>query len=146
MDFRGKTSAMICKAILDETPSPLSQANPELPQRLDEIVSKALEKDREVRYQSAAEIRPDLQRLKRDSESGKSVPRVAAASPRPRRLWRIITAAAVVAVLAAVGVVTLFRSGGPGKPDNMKWEQLTFFTDSAVYPALSPDGRMLAFI
>jgi eukaryotic-like serine/threonine-protein kinase len=146
MAFRGKTSAMICKAILDETPSPLSQANPELPQKLDEIISKALEKDRELRYQSAAEIRSDLQRLKRDSESGKSVPRAAAASPRPRRLWKILTAAAVVAVLAAVGVVMLFRSGGSAKSDSMKWEQLTFFTDSAVYPALSPDGRMLAFI
>src|SRR6266851_8365487 len=59
MAFRGKTSAMICKAILDETPSPISQANPELPQRLEEIVSKALEKDRGLRYQSAAEIRSD---------------------------------------------------------------------------------------
>jgi Tol biopolymer transport system component len=146
MAFRGKTSAMICKAILDETPSPLSEANPELPQRLEEIVSKALEKDRELRYQSAAEIRSDLQRLKRDSESGKSAPRAAAASPRPRRLWKILTAAAVVAVPAAAGVVMLFRSGGPAKSESMKWEQLTFFTDSAVYPALSPDGRMLAFI
>ena len=146
MAFRGKTSAMICKAILDETPSPLSQANPELPQRLDEIVSKALEKDRELRYQSAAEIRSDLQRLKRDSESGKSVPRAAAASPRPPRLWKILTAAAVVALTAVFGAVMLFRSGRPARSDNMKWEQLTFFTDSAVYPALSPDGRMLAFI
>jgi eukaryotic-like serine/threonine-protein kinase len=146
MAFRGKTSAMICKAILDETPSPLSQANPELPQRLDEIVSKALEKDRELRYQSAAEIRSDLQRLKRDSESGKSVSRAAAATPRPRRLWKIVTVAAAVVLTAVFGVVMLFRSGGRAKPDNMKWEQLTFFTDSAVYPALSPDGRMLAFI
>jgi Tol biopolymer transport system component/tRNA A-37 threonylcarbamoyl transferase component Bud32 len=146
MAFRGKTSAMICKAILDETPSPISQANPELPQRLDEIVSKALEKDRGLRYQSAAEIRSDLQRLKRDSESGKSVPRVAAAAPRPRRLWKIVTVVAAVVMTAALAAVILFRSGGPTKPESMKWEQLTFFTDSAVYPALSPDGRMLAFI
>ena len=68
--FHGKTSAVVFKAILDETPAPLPQRNPILPQRLNEVVSKALEKDRNLRYQSAAELRTDLQRIKRDSESG----------------------------------------------------------------------------
>lgn len=146
MAFRGKTSALICKAILDETPPPLSQANPELPQRLDEIVGKALEKDRGLRYQSAAEIRSDLQRLKRDSESGVAFPKIAA-TRRPRR-WKkagVVLGAGVV-LAAALTTVMLFRTSGRSGSDNMKWEQLTFFTDSAVYPALSPDGRMLAFI
>ena len=71
--FHGKTSAVVFKAILDETPAPLFQRNPILPQRLNEVVSKALEKDRNLRYQSAAELRTDLQRLKRDSESGTAV-------------------------------------------------------------------------
>lgn len=147
MAFRGKTSALICKAILDETPPPLSQANLELPQRLDEIVLKALEKDRGLRYQSAAEIRSDIQRLKRDSESGVAFPKTAVAPPRPRR-WKktgVATGAAVV-LTAALTTVMLFRTSERSSSDNMKWEQLTFFTDSAVYPALSPDGRMLAFI
>ena len=77
--FSGKTSAVIFKAILDETPEALSQRNPILPVRLDDIVNKALEKDRGLRYQSAAELRADLQRLKRDSESG-----MMAAQPRGR--------------------------------------------------------------
>ncbi len=68
--FQGKTSAVVFKAILDEAPPPMLQRNPILPQRLNEVVSKALEKDRNLRYQSAAELRTDLQRLKRDGESG----------------------------------------------------------------------------
>jgi eukaryotic-like serine/threonine-protein kinase len=63
--FQGKTSAVVFKAILDEAPPPMLQRNPILPQRLNEVVSKALEKDRNLRYQSAAELRTDLQRLKR---------------------------------------------------------------------------------
>jgi eukaryotic-like serine/threonine-protein kinase len=145
MAFRGKTSALVCKAILDETPPPLSQANPELPQRLDEIVSKALEKDRGLRYQSAAEIRSDLQRLKRDSESGVAFPKTVV-TRRPRRLKAGVVTGAAVVLAVALTTVMLFRTSGRGGSASMKWEQLTFFTDSAVYPALSPDGRMLAFI
>jgi serine/threonine protein kinase len=65
--FQGKTSAVIFKAILDETPIAISQRNPILPDRLNEIVNKSLEKDRNLRYQSAADFRSDLQRLKRSS-------------------------------------------------------------------------------
>jgi len=70
MAFPGKTSALVFKAILDETPPAITRLDPLLPARLDEIVSKALEKDRDLRYQSAADLRTDLKRFKRDSESG----------------------------------------------------------------------------
>jgi non-specific serine/threonine protein kinase len=69
--FAGDTSAIIFDAILNRTPAPATQASPRLPARLDEILGKLLEKDRDFRYQSAAEVRADLKRLKRDSTSGR---------------------------------------------------------------------------
>jgi serine/threonine protein kinase len=69
LPFSGKTSAVVFKAILDETPVAPTQVNVKLPERLDEIVAKALEKDRALRYQSAADVHADLKLLKRDTES-----------------------------------------------------------------------------
>jgi serine/threonine protein kinase/Tfp pilus assembly protein PilF len=73
--FTGNTSGVIFHAILERAPVPALRVNPELPPRLQEIINKALEKDREVRYQSAAELRADAKRLKRDTDSGRAVPR-----------------------------------------------------------------------
>ena len=69
--FSGATSAVVFNAILSQDPVPAPQLNAALPPRLDEIISKSLEKDRDLRYQSAADLRGDLKRLKRDSESGR---------------------------------------------------------------------------
>ena len=96
MPFQGATPGEICGAILHEQPKPPSQINPLLPAALDACILKALEKDRALRYQSAAEIRADLQRLKRDTESGHhlavaSAPVVSVVAPLPtrtRRQWR----------------------------------------------------------
>ena len=71
MAFPGKNAAVIHDAILNRAPTPLGRVNPDLPPELERIVNKAMEKDRRLRYQSAADIRTDLQRLKRDSESGR---------------------------------------------------------------------------
>ena len=70
LPFRGESSGVIFKAILDETPTSAVRLNPNVPPKLDEIIHKALEKDRNLRYQHAADMRADLQRLKRDTESG----------------------------------------------------------------------------
>jgi eukaryotic-like serine/threonine-protein kinase len=83
LPFRGDSSAMIFEAILNRAPSPALRLNPDLPPRLEDIINKALEKDRNLRYQVAAEMRADLQRLKRDVDSSRSVAAEASAERSP---------------------------------------------------------------
>jgi eukaryotic-like serine/threonine-protein kinase len=78
--FRGESSAVIFKAILDAAPTSPVSLNPELPAKLEAIIDKALEKDRDLRYQSASELRADLRRLKRDTDSGRSAATVSLGS------------------------------------------------------------------
>jgi TolB-like protein/predicted Ser/Thr protein kinase len=73
LPFRGDTSALIFKAILDAGPTPAVRLNPDVPSKLEDIIDKALEKDRSLRYQHASEMRSDLQRLKRDTDTGRTV-------------------------------------------------------------------------
>jgi eukaryotic-like serine/threonine-protein kinase len=143
--FEGKTTAVVFKSLLDDTPTPAPDVNSKLPQRLADILSKALEKDRALRYQSAADFRSDLQRLKRDLESG-TAPQVVTANSRARRASQLLIALVAVVLIAALGIFMIFRHPGSAAPPATTWEQLTFFTDSAVYPTLSPDGKILAFI
>jgi Tol biopolymer transport system component/predicted Ser/Thr protein kinase len=83
--FRGDTSGVIFDSILNRAPTPPIRLNPELPPKLEEIINKALEKDRELRYQHASELRADLKRLKRDMDSGRASP-MAGVSPAPAAL------------------------------------------------------------
>ena len=104
--FAGGTSGAISAAILHDAPlSPLS-VNPTLPTKLDEIINKALEKKRELRYQRASEIRTDLQRLKRDLESGHtSTPGSGKVSAVPRaKLWLMVVPLLLAALLVAGGL------------------------------------------
>ena len=96
--FTGNTSAVIFEAILNRAPVPPVKLNPSLPEELTRIVNIALEKDRDLRYQSAAELKSELRRLKRDSESAASGKTAAAAPPPPKNRWR--TPIAIVAALA----------------------------------------------
>jgi eukaryotic-like serine/threonine-protein kinase len=72
LPFRGESSGVIFKAILDAAPVPAVRLNPDVPPKLEDVINKCLEKDRNLRYQHASEIRTDLQRLKRDTDSGRS--------------------------------------------------------------------------
>jgi eukaryotic-like serine/threonine-protein kinase len=103
--FAGHTSAIIFDAILNRAPTPPVQLNPQLPEELSRIVNTALEKDRELRYQSATEIKTDLKRLKRDSASARASTAERPPSPppaaRPRRWARPTLAGVLVLGLAA---------------------------------------------
>ena len=106
MAFPGKNAAVIHDAILNRAPTPLARVNPDLPPELERIVNKALEKDRKLRYQSAAEIRTDLQRLKRDSDAGRAVLTAAETGLKPARKsirWGAVTGATVLVIGLAVG-------------------------------------------
>jgi len=107
LPFRGDTSAALFDAILHKEPVLPVRLNPDLPPGLDLIISKALEKDRELRYRSAADMRTDLKRLKRDTESGKTATRAVAtltpAKPHKPTRWAIWAATGVVAGVALLG-------------------------------------------
>jgi serine/threonine protein kinase len=160
LPFRGDTSGVIFDGILNRDPVAPVRLNPDLPPKLEEIINRALEKDRNLRFQHASDLHAELQRVKRDSSSAR-VPAATAQqtgrhelTPGPpsekvttksvRRLGYYLVPTFLV--LVAVGGYLLYRSSQSLPAVSMEWEQLTFFTDSAVYPALSQDGRMLSFI
>src|SRR5215469_15306031 len=104
LPFRGDTSAAVFDSILNKTPAPPLRFNPDVPADLERIINRALEKDRDVRYQSAAELRAELKRLKRDTTSGKlsvaDVPGVTTARTK-KLVWPWATAVAALPLLAA---------------------------------------------
>jgi serine/threonine protein kinase/tetratricopeptide (TPR) repeat protein len=130
--FTGNTSAMIFTAILTQAPTPPVRLNPEVSPKLEEIINKALEKDRKLRYQTASDLRADLQRLKRDTDSGRSagsLPRSIGVSPAAgavrapspegfgpqgepplRKRWKVLVPAVLILVAAAIGGTLYFRS------------------------------------
>jgi serine/threonine protein kinase/Tfp pilus assembly protein PilF len=115
LPFRGETSGVISESILNRAPTPPVRLNPELPAKLEAIIDKTLEKDPEVRYQSAAELRADLRRLRRDTESGKT-PVTAAASPSSH-LPRNATLALLGVLLLALVIAGLWwMRKAPQKP------------------------------
>ena len=107
LPFRGESSGVIFKAILDGSPTSAVRLNPDVPAKLEDIIHKALEKDRNLRYQHASEMRTDLQRLKRDTESGRAAAMARIGlHARPKSTWSpraMATGASILVVGLAVG-------------------------------------------
>lgn len=173
--FSGATSAVIFDAILNRAPAAPSSFNANLPPKLEEIIGKALEKDRDLRYQTAAELRTDLKRLKRDADSSRSQAaldtswpsisaaprsdsaaapvsgpsRQTAAVPLARSKARYFAWGAVVVVIAALGIAYLHKRSAPNAIP-------ATFTEMTINPvtssgnihldAISPDGKWLAYV
>jgi eukaryotic-like serine/threonine-protein kinase len=104
LPFRGESSGVIFKAILDSAPTAIARLNPDAPPELERIIDKALEKDRTLRYQSASEIRSDLKRLKRESDSGRVAAFSSAAKRSPIRTGKYIGLAALATAILGLGI------------------------------------------
>jgi serine/threonine protein kinase/Tol biopolymer transport system component len=167
--FRGDSTATIFEAILNREPPPLARLNPDLPAELDRIIQKSLEKDRNLRYQSAADLRADLTRLKRDTTSGRipvttsapasgtaalagmpatgasSAATAPAASKGTRWTWLTVASVTVLLIALAVGWVIWKRT--PAESAQMVQRQLMASTpDNPINEAvISRDGKYLAY-
>ncbi|HKD03871.1 MAG TPA: protein kinase [Terriglobales bacterium] len=166
LPFRGDTSGVIFEAILNRVPAPPIRLNPELPARLEEVLNKALEKDRDLRYQHASDMRADLQRLKRDTESGRKAvsgtiplptpvsssvvsPRLEASSSsvavevarRHKLGFGLGSLLAILLIISAgFGVYSFLNRARPTPFQNFSIKKLTS-TGRATLAAISPDGK-----
>jgi serine/threonine protein kinase len=139
--FRGRTSFELSAAVLREEPSPLAAT---VPLALQGVIARCLMKEPASRYQSAAEVRAALEAA---LSAEQSVPMPAPVTARPRRSLLkavVLGGAALVVLAAAAGSLYFYRA--PRQKPVVRYEQLTNFADSVASPALSPDGKMLAFI
>jgi eukaryotic-like serine/threonine-protein kinase len=163
LPFRGESAAVIFNSILERTPVPPMRLNPDVPAEMERIINKALEKDRSLRYLHAADMRTDLQRLKRDSESGhlsgarSDTQPAGAPAARFAKLWRIAIPVLIVSLLVAGGLYyrsrqsnrltdkdsIVLRTGSPRPPRVLRYTQLT--DDGLQKWRFATDGSRIYF-
>ena len=159
LPFRGETSAVITEAILNRAPTPPTKINAEVPVKLEEIISKAMEKDRDMRCQTAAEMRADLKRLKRSLDSSRTstvsetsgssgsavsaVTQVATAQPKRRPIAAVLAVCTLLALAAGVYAGKLLFTTPPAPPPT--YRQLTFRRGSIRSARFAPDGQTILY-
>ena len=169
MPFRGESSGVIFHAILERDPVPAVRLNPDLPPKLEDIINKALEKDRDLRYGSAADMRTDLLRLKRNTETGRAgvatfgsvaqdaAPQSGAPQGVPSDLellkqvkhsrllrgWPLLTSLVVLTIALAFFVIFLLRAKQIQR--GVEIVQVTALPGFEWYPSFSPDGSQIVF-
>jgi eukaryotic-like serine/threonine-protein kinase len=153
LPFPGETSAVIFEGILSRTPTPPTELNPKLPAELGRIINKALEKDLDIRYQSAADLRADLKRLKRDTDSRKHVSAATIAEARGDRKSQptrglLIYGSAVTLLVVMLGIGYRWWKGPKAAPHGaLKETQLTQNSPEnlIIGSAISPDGKYVVY-
>jgi eukaryotic-like serine/threonine-protein kinase len=168
LPFRGESTGVIFDGIMNRAPLPPLRLNPDVPPKLEEIINKALEKDRNLRYQHAADIRTDLQRLKRDTSSARVLPAIAPQSgsqaanapsapvassasvvlpPPPKWSRKWLVAALVVLALVGLGFAWILWKRKPKESIQIVQRRLTASTSENPinHAAISRDGKYLAY-
>jgi len=151
LPFRGDSTAAIYEAILHVVPVTPVRLNPDVPPELERIIDKALEKDRDMRYQSAGELQADLKRLRRDSSSGRSGVAVSAATRQSVPLSRLLAIALVVLFVAAAAFFSWRHFFSRNDLDHLplvttaRISRLTT-SGNVSATAISPDGRYIAYV
>ena len=149
LPFKGDTSGAVFNEILNREPVPPVRLNTAISPELEHVIHKAMEKDRELRYQSAAEMRADLRRVKRSGESSKlqvPPPQEVKAKPDRRALRTVTLFLSTAAIVLLALIVFLQRGHHPTSSSYFAPVQFTALPGWSSYPNLSPDGTQIAFL